>query len=715
MLLDSAIYGMLILYHNHKLLYEISSEQLLLNIILSATHCCSYKMTTNERLPLIDNEIKSAGDQEQSQTEAQEGYGYVAITASDSSHRRNLENAQSGCKPLSNLARVCCTKVRSKFKNNRCCLWSSKAVILILVWNLIISIGMGVFLDPSLYTITIADIVQRDQYMLPAYDSFLMLFGLSYGSSALLLIFYPPAGCLADLRWGRYITVRNSLRFLLLNTSLTIILIGVALLGFTPMITNSGDLFNDNTIITILTIVLLSIIFGFPILFGIVLFFCSIVSFSANVIQFGLDQLHDAPMESLSLYIHWYVWTSQVGRFLIRVPSVVHKIYYQYFFLKSLVYISSPVLILLALVLLGVTLCLEKYKRHWFLIEPGSTNPYKLVYKVIKFAKDHTNPIRRSAFTYCEDELPSRFDLGKEKYGGPFTTEEVENVKAFLGILRVLLAVGPTFFVEFAFSENLPGLLQVATFNTTLVSSYPYFYTSGCLVPLLILVLIPLYLCLLRPFIYDYIPGMLKRMGLGMLLLLLSGVCTLVVGVARNNVNCVPTLYYGIYLTECGLGSYFDGVNSNFLIIQFILNALSYLLLYVSAFEFICAQSPHSMKGLLIGTFFAIKGVFQLLSVLLLYTPINAKCNQNTVTNNNIVSVQTYAFPVCGFIYHFINVVIALIGIIVFTIIAKRYEYRQRDEPDNIYRYAEEYYANARDEPNYDYDDYDNLNVETID
>ena len=50
-----------------------------------------------------------------------------------------------------------------------------------------------------------------------------------------------------------------------------------------------------------------------------------------------------------------------------------------------------------------------------------------------------------------------------------------------------------------------------------------------------------------------------------------------------------------------------------------------------------------------------------------------------------------------------------------YTCVARQYQYQERDEPDNIYnRYAEEYYANVQDEPNYDYDDYDNLNVETI-
>ena len=52
---------------------------------------------------------------------------------------------------------------------------------------------------------------------------------------------------------------------------------------------------------------------------GFVLFLSSIVAFSANVIQF--HQLHDSPAESSILYIHWYVWTIQVGSFLLRLPS----------------------------------------------------------------------------------------------------------------------------------------------------------------------------------------------------------------------------------------------------------------------------------------------------------------------------------------------------------------------------------------------------------
>jgi peptide/histidine transporter 3/4 len=84
----------------------------------------------------------------------------------------------------------------------------------------------------------------------------------------------------------------------------------------------------------------------------------------------------------------------------------------------------------------------------WFHIEPAGANPYKLVYKVFKFAYQLKVPLKRGAFTYCEDESPSRMDLGKQKYGGPYTTKQVEDVKAFLGILKVLICIASAFMLQ---------------------------------------------------------------------------------------------------------------------------------------------------------------------------------------------------------------------------------------------------------------------------
>ena len=85
---------------------------------------------------------------------------------------------------------------------------------------------------------------------------------------------------------------------------------------------------------------------------------------------------------------------------------------------------------LAAFVLYVVSLCVGHVNRDWFLLDIARLNPYKLVYKVTKFSCQHKVPIQRSAFTFCEDEIPSGLDLGKAKYGGPFTTEQVEDVKA---------------------------------------------------------------------------------------------------------------------------------------------------------------------------------------------------------------------------------------------------------------------------------------------
>ena len=72
-------------------------------------------------------------------------------------------------------------------------------------------------------------------------------------------------------------------------------------------------------------------------------------------------------------------------------------------------------------------------------------NPFKLIHRVLKYAVKHKHPEGRSAFTYCEDELPSRLDFGKSKYGGPFTTEQAEDVKTFFRGLGLVIIVSAVF------------------------------------------------------------------------------------------------------------------------------------------------------------------------------------------------------------------------------------------------------------------------------
>jgi hypothetical protein len=68
------------------------------------------------------------------------------------------------------------------------------------------------------------------------------------------------------------------------------------------------------------------------------------------------------------------------------------------------------------------------------------------------------------------------------------------------------------------------------------------------------------------------------------------------------------------------------------------------------------------MKGLVIGTFFAIKGVFQLLGVVIIYLPFTLGWED-----------VSCSFPSCGFLYYLINAIIALIGIVAYTCVAWKY------------------------------------------
>ena len=81
------------------------------------------------------------------------------------------------------------------------------------------------------------------------------------------------------------------------------------------------------------------------------------------------------------------------------------------------------------------------YCDHVLMTKPQLSSPIKLIVQVLNYARKHKFPERRSAFTYWEDECPSRIDLGKDKYGGPFTVEEVENVKTVFKLLPLIICI----------------------------------------------------------------------------------------------------------------------------------------------------------------------------------------------------------------------------------------------------------------------------------
>ena len=550
---------------------------------------------------------------------------------------------------------TCC--LRFKFRGIICP--KLKSVILILIWSFFAHVLQCLYIDPYLMISVFTQLLSQ------SYDvNFICIIGSVYVYLAIVRLFYPLAGLLADVRYGRYRCVIYS-QWSFIGGSLLIGIGGVVGWFLYYLLRNSRSW-------SYAIFVLLLIVFGLLVIIGVVLFFVSIVGFNANVIQFGMDQLHDSPTEYLVTYIRWFVLLIHIANLIIKVLISFLRYYVGVLF-------AIPVAIFVGFyILLLFSLCVGLYKRHsWFLFDAEIKNPYKLVYRIVCFSLKHKNPIRRSAFTYCEDELPSRLDLGKEKYGGPFTTEQVENVKVFFGILQLLISLGPFLAIERSTYSLLPIFSNHLSPNFTALNTILSIHSIDSIHSLIVLSIFGLYLIFLRPLIHDYVPGMLKRMRFGMMLMITPALCLFILDtvghtkVSHDNNAC----FLMQTSDEKSLG-----ISLLFLLIPLLTGSCGHIYFYIALYEFICAQSPHSMKGLLIGTFFAVRGVFQLLGVLLFILPF---------LGWRISS----SFPSCGFVYYLVNILVAIFGLILFTSMSKKYQYRQRDEPDNIYRYAEEYYG----------------------
>ena len=70
--------------------------------------------------------------------------------------------------------------------------------MIVLLWNLILVAGLESLLEPSCFGILFGSIDSLRATILSV---------STYSMVGFLFLFYPLAGCLADIRWGRYKTV----------------------------------------------------------------------------------------------------------------------------------------------------------------------------------------------------------------------------------------------------------------------------------------------------------------------------------------------------------------------------------------------------------------------------------------------------------------------------------------------------------------------------
>ena len=485
---------------------------------------------------------------------------------------------------------------------------------------------------------------------------------------ALSLLSYPLAGFIGEVLWQK-------LRVLIVGTIFVIVGCGLLVGGsLVPMIKwvnySTGNL-----------------PFGwwwFIIFVPLILAIPGTGAFEANVIQFGTDQLNFASSEVLSSYVYWYYWTV----YLLFIPMMVSSALYTAQILEYLPIL--PIMVFIVVIVLIVLVTYVIRRSHVFVIDPGNrVNPIKLIWKVMKFIKKYRHPVMRSAFTY--GEIPSRFDIAKQRYGGPFTTEEVEDVKSFWRILAILACLSgfllrdstaPTVVLHAQIYIDLAPA-NSTTGNYSLLWNIEQYYSSMTFTVLTIVLCVPFYKLVIQPFFHRCIPNMLNKLLLGLMVEFMSMLVLMVYNammhsavdsvlppnVSNNTAQflCHEILWgtrYNVFNPLAHPGDYLqplEPITFGMLAIPQVLNGLSDMLVFLTALEFILAQAPRTMQGLLIGLWYAMQSVPALLSL-----------------------VEISSCAVSYWEYYLSKLVLLVALIFTFAVASRKYKYRQRNEERDI-------------------------------
>ena len=276
----------------------------------------------------------------------------------------------------------------------------------------------------------------------------------------------------------------------------------------------------------------------------------------------------------------------------------------------------------------------------------------------------------------------SRIDYAKERYGGPFTTEQVEDVKTFVRILTLLVSLGPVFVMDVSSSiANFTIFGQHTGYSLDYLHRCTIWtlFESGALRYVLGSILLPAYIYI--NFFVVTLSKMFTRLFVGLFLYILGILSMLVIDLAGHlhSVNDQGTGSHCMFTytrNNSAHAAMYPVLEMHWavLIPPNVLLGIGPLIVTATIFEFISAQSPHSMKGLFIGVFFAIKGIFQMISSIMLF-PFSS----DSIWAKDHVSEHPPVIS-CGSSYLLFTLVVALIGLVLFSVVAKRYKYRERDD-----------------------------------
>ena len=503
----------------------------------------------------------------------------------------------------------------------------SKGAVLVLLWNCLILNYYG-NLDSIL-----AEALQLSS--VHAEGVIYLLVTLIEALSLMLL--YPLAGWIADVYLGRYRVIKVSLWLMWTGAILLSSCFCINLL-----------LPSDHGWVH----VALKVVF-FPV--ALLAMWAGITGFAANVIPFGIDQLSTSSGEQLSAFITWFVLTIVIKYGVLEFPfSCPWVSNHSYNLLLQLLFQA---------VLVSVALILDSLFKHWFIMELRTSNPFKLVARVLRYAWKNKQPQFRGAFTYQDHTKPSRIDYAKAMFGGPCSSEQVEDVKTFLKIMCALVPMGAALVLGLYIGQTATLFSQ--HINSNSIPCYGYQAMSNFISFFVVVCAVPLYEFLIRPIMHTYIPTVLTRIGVGIILYILSCAALLAIDLSAHSWQTDSTNYTCLY-DEASPANRLH-INPLWTMLPQALIGLGIFFSLTAVYEFVFSQSPYNMKGLLMGAIFATTGTFQFIG-LALQVPFYL----------GYVDRLTHV-PSCGTVYLLVVLVLCIIWFIVYVLVACGYHKRDRE------------------------------------
>jgi peptide/histidine transporter 3/4 len=492
----------------------------------------------------------------------------------------------------------------------------NKGAILIVVW--------------SYLTTTVFHLLKADYKESRAYPR-----GIILMSTALL---YPVGGWIGDTCLGRYKVIRCSMWIM------WIVAILCTINEILAEVTVKYEVHSENVYY------ILCVILG-----------VGLAGFQSNIVQLGIDQLTDASAYEVTSFISWYTLAVFASWIIIHYTTDCIAEEHIRLCFKHLVVV----------VCLTIAICSDFLFQHMLVKEHIIGKPLRLIMGVLK------QTIRNRCLKYSihsEEELPSRLDVAKHRYGGSFTAQQVENVGMFLWIVSVIsvcaIVYGALTPIEFAKDHIAHRLLSpsgndLASCYANLTSSYSDYIFSIALLLLYEFVIYPVFyrcfpkISIMTTFLY----------GTVFLFLLIISLLGLETAAYINQLNYNDT-------TRCVyIGDQYSlplGISSTWMLLPGILSGLSLLLLVISAFEFIWSQAPSTMKGMILGLAYAFFG---------LHTLVHAAISSPFVFKSSLIKWE-YAPLTCGIWYFLVEGIVVFIVLIIISTLIRLHKLKRKKDID---------------------------------